>query len=150
MTLKQNSTFRQKKIEKEVPPEQMKRVLLVEDDEATRKICKNLFEDHGFHVEISDEGMEGMMKVSEFQPHVVIFDILTPILGGYEFLESVRSNSGEDILIVVYTRLASDDEAIKGFVQGADEFFRKPEVSPEGLVKKVRKILQKKAEGDEE
>ncbi len=104
-----------------------KRILLIDDDNILRKIVIHHLKKHGFEVKEAANGKEGLEKLKEFQPDLVILDALMPIMSGYDFLKIVRSDKNyKNIKILMLSANAMEDEKKLGLELGADYYETKP------------------------
>ena len=71
----------------------MERVLLVEDDADVRSTLAGFLEQEGFHVETAENGREGLAKLEQDKPGLVLLDLMMPVMNGWEFLEEKNHNS---------------------------------------------------------
>jgi CheY-like chemotaxis protein len=77
-------------------------VLVVEDDPAIRSVITDVLEDRGYRVVSSTNGAEALQQLELVRPHVVILDLLMPVMHGWEFMESYfEKTDGATIPIVV-------------------------------------------------
>ena len=100
---------------------EMKRVLIVDDDDGVRTALKLTLRTGGYQVEQASSAQEGLAKLREFRPHMVISDYLMPGMTGLEFLCMVRTRCPDTIRILV-TGHAETNVAIDAINQG--EIFR--------------------------
>ena len=96
-------------------------ILIVEDDETTREMLKKSLASNDFKVRIAKNGKEGLDKVKESKPGLVLLDLMMPEMDGFEFAEKLRENKDWlDIPVVVITAkdLTSEDHnRLKGNVE---------------------------------
>lgn len=118
-----------------------KRVLIVEDDKDLQDIYKYAFEDAGYEVKISDDGLNGVTDATEYLPDVVILDIMMPEMNGYQFLAALNNNTSLKVPVVVVTNLTQEREKQKALAAGASLFLTKSEYDGPDLVVKVNELL---------
>jgi len=119
----------------------MERILIVEDDRATRKALKQLFEPEGYTVEIAENGEAGLTAYRASRPHFVIMDLRMPKLGGQELCREIRKDS-PDVPILVLTGSAGEVDRVLLLELGADDYVTKP-FSPKELLARVRAVLRR-------
>ena len=107
--------------EMKMPRNEVKRVLIVDDDDGVRTALNFTLKSGGYKVEQASSGQEGLAKLKEFRPHMVISDYLMPGMNGLEFLCLVRTRCPDTIRILV-TGHAETHVAIEAINQG--EIFR--------------------------
>ena len=119
----------------------MEKILIVEDDRATRKALQQLFETEGFGVATATNGTEGLAAFRTERPNFVILDLRMPQLGGQDVCRQIRKES-EEVPIIILT--ASPDEVSRVLLLelGADDYVTKP-FSPKELLARVRAVLRR-------
>lgn len=121
------------------------RVLLVEDDDFLRKICKTKMEREGFNVSVAINGKEALKKIIEGDPQIVLLDIILPIMDGFEVLKRVKEDSSKSsVPIIMLTNLGQESEIEKGFKLGAEDYIVKAHLTVGEIIEKVKEILKKK------
>jgi CheY-like chemotaxis protein len=71
--------------------EPKRKVLIVEDDEDLQQIYKYAFEDGGYEVKLSKDGLQGINDAADYIPDVVLLDIMMPEMNGYQFLDALNN-----------------------------------------------------------
>ena len=105
------------------PPSQ--RVLIVDDEEASREGLSRLVGHWGYVTETAGDGNEGLAKVGSFRPHVVIADLVMPNMDGLALLQAVseKTNSPAVVMLTAKGSIATAVEAMKS---GAFDYLTKP------------------------
>ena len=116
------------------------RVLIVEDDGATRSGLTELVRTWGFMAEAAADGDEGLEKISSFRPSIVVTDLVMPRKTGLELLEVVRDMDSA-IAVILLTAQGTVESAVEAIRNGAYDYLTKP-VDPQRL----RILLDKDAE----
>ncbi|MFZ5625180.1 MAG: ATPase, T2SS/T4P/T4SS family [Gemmatimonadota bacterium] len=102
-------------------------VLLVEDEDQLRRVMKDLLEREGYRVGEARNGIEALDQVDRFGPDVVILDLNLPGVDGYTVLSKMRSHpSTARIPVIVLTAKGDEDNEVRVFELGADDFLTKP------------------------
>jgi len=116
-----------------------KKILIIEDDQTTVKIIQNFLQSHDFEVSVAYDGQEGLRKLKENPPQLVILDIQMPIMNGYTFVFEIKKLPNlKDIPIIVLTAKEGMAEIFK--VEGVKEYVVKP-IQPDSLLEKVNKYI---------
>ncbi len=103
----------------------MARVLIVEDAEALRELIAEHFREAGaFEVDAAKDGNEGLRFVSASTYDIAILDIMLPGPSGFDICKILRRKS--NCPIVFLTALGNEDNILKGYALGADEYMVKP------------------------
>jgi DNA-binding response OmpR family regulator len=119
----------------------MEKILVVEDDRATRKALKELFESEGYTVEIAQDGAQGIASFRAGRPNFVILDLRMPQVGGQEVCRQIRKDS-EEVPIIILTGSADEVDRVLLLELGADDYVTKP-FSPKELLARVRAVLRR-------
>ncbi len=117
---------------------QPERVLIVEDDPATRTGLAELVQAWGFITDEAPDGEEGFRKVTTFRPAIIVSDLVMPRMGGFELLRALRDQLS-DITFILLTAQGTVESAVEAIKEGAYDYLSKP-VDPQRL-----QILLKKA-----
>lgn len=124
----------------------MAKILIVEDDPVLVKMYQKKFETQQFDVEIARDGEEGIRKLKEFFPDIVLMDIMMPKLNGIEALEKIKQDDTiKDIPILILTNLSTSDDAQTAIKKGAAGYLVKSDYTPSEILEKVKQFLQKSA-----
>lgn len=121
------------------------KVLVVDDEEALRKILALRFEQEGFDVVTAGNGVDAVKLAEEERPHAVVLDIIMPGMHGFEVVKQIRSIPSLSKTVVVMTSAKSykaDIDAAKKL--GADDYCVKP-TDFEDLLSRIRKHLKHRA-----
>ena len=119
------------------------RVLIVEDDPATRTGLAELVQAWGFQTEEASDGEEGLRKVTSFRPAIIVSDLVMPRMGGHELLRTLKDQLS-DITFLLLTAQGTIESAVEAIKDGAYDYLSKP-VDPQRL----RILLQKAVERQE-
>lgn len=117
------------------------RTILVVDDSATeRAAVGQRLQGAGYTVVTAADGREGMRRLYETHPDLVLLDIVMPELDGWQTLELIRQVS--DVPVIMVTGLDTELERIRGLRAGADDYVGKPFSAAE-LVARVEAVLRR-------
>lgn len=119
------------------------RILLVDDEPDIIEIIGYNIQKENYSVETASNGEEALIKVKEFQPHLVLLDVMMPIMDGMETCKRIRAvDAYKDILIVFFTARGEDYSQVAGFDAGADDYITKP-IKPKVLLKKIEALARR-------
>lgn len=116
----------------------MKRILIIEDDQAIAAIERDYLEMDNFIVEIAADGISGIEKAMNGNFQLIILDIMLPGIDGFTVCRKLREYL--DIPILMVTAKQEDIDKIRGLGIGADDYIEKP-FSPSVLVARVKANL---------
>jgi len=119
----------------------MHKILVIEDDRATRKALQELFEPEGYAVQTAQNGAEGLAAFRSSPPHIVILDLRLPQLGGQDVCREIRKLS-EEVAIIILTGSPDEVSRVLLLELGADDYVTKP-FSPKELLARVRAVLRR-------
>ena len=117
------------------------RVLIVEDNAHFASTLRNNLEIEGFLVDTATSIVAAHQQISHVQPDLVILDVMLPGHDGFELLRSIRS-SGNTVPVIVLTARRDEQDKLRGFGLGADDFVTKPVNLPE-LLARIRALLRR-------
>jgi type II secretory ATPase GspE/PulE/Tfp pilus assembly ATPase PilB-like protein/ActR/RegA family two-component response regulator len=104
-----------------------RKVLLVDDEDALRRVMRDLLEREGYIVSEARDGVQALDQVDRTGPDVIVLDLNLPGLDGYGVLSHLRSRPATaDIPVVVLTAKGDEDNEVRVFELGADDFLTKP------------------------
>jgi len=119
----------------------MSRILIVEDEESIRKFIKISLKREKFEVFEATSAEEGLRKILQETPEVVILDIMLPGMNGFELCEKLKKQN-ENIGIIILTARAQDMDKIMGLEFGADDYMVKP-FNPLELIARINSLLRR-------
>jgi type IV pilus assembly protein PilB len=102
-------------------------VLLVEDEDQLRRVMKDLLQREGYNVAEARDGIQALDEVDRHAPDVIILDLNLPGIDGYSVLSQLRSRPAtREIPVMVLTAKGDEDNEVRVFELGADDFVTKP------------------------
>lgn len=119
-------------------------ILVVDDEQNIRKLCRLYLEREGFKVETAADGNRALEMIREMDPDLVVLDLMLPGLDGFEVCRQARTFTGTPILML--TARDDDIDKIVGLEIGADDYLTKP-FNPRELVARV-KAIRRRAQAD--
>jgi DNA-binding response OmpR family regulator len=119
----------------------MEKILVIEDDRATRKALHQLFESEGYSVEVAEDGALGLAAFRASRPNFVILDLRMPKIGGQDVCRLIRKDS-EEVPIIILTGSSAEVDRVLLLELGADDYVIKP-FSPKELLARVRAVLRR-------
>ncbi|HZH41613.1 MAG TPA: ATPase, T2SS/T4P/T4SS family, partial [Gemmatimonadales bacterium] len=103
------------------------KVLLVDDEDSLRKVMKDLLERDGYNVTEARDGVQALDQVDRVGPDIIVLDLNLPGLDGYGVLSHLRSRPATaGIPVIVLTAKGDEDNEVRVFELGADDFLTKP------------------------
>ncbi len=103
------------------------KVLLVDDEDSLRKVMRDLLERDGYDVAEARDGVQALDQIDRVGPDVIVLDLNLPGLDGYGVLSHLRSRPATaSIPVIVLTAKGDEDNEVRVFELGADDFLTKP------------------------
>lgn len=115
-------------------------ILVVEDEAKLRTLISDYLMDEDYNVLQADNGIAAMEILKKSNVDLVLVDILMPYKDGYSVVKSIRKTYNMPIIIL--TALSSEEQRLRGYDVGADDYMTKP-FSPKVLVAKVKALLKR-------
>jgi DNA-binding response OmpR family regulator len=116
------------------------RALVVDDEPPLVKVVSRYLEREGFQVATAGDGERAVALAHEFEPDVIVLDLMLPGIDGIEACRQIRTFS--DAYIVMLTARVEEIDRIVGLSTGADDYVTKP-FSPGELTARVRAMLRR-------
>jgi DNA-binding response OmpR family regulator len=120
----------------------MKKILVAEDDKFLANAYRVKLTKSGYEVKIAADGEEVIRNLSDFNPDLIILDLMMPKVDGFAVLREVRSNdSWNKIPILVASNLGQSEDIVKATKLGAIDYIVKTDLTMKKMVEKIRHIL---------
>jgi len=102
-------------------------VLVADDDAWILRMVSTVLEKRGYSVETASDGEDALQRALARTPDLLITDVMMPRMDGWALVRQLRAHSDLALLPVIFlTALSSEDERIRGFRLGADDYVTKP------------------------
>ncbi len=124
-----------------------KKLLIIEDDPGIRLGIRDEFESEGYVVEEAGDGRQGLARAMQWNPDLIILDIMLPLLDGWEVCRRLRAE-GNTAPIIMLTVRDKEIDRVVGLELGADDYVTKP-FSLRELVARAKAILRRCAAGQD-
>lgn len=115
-------------------------ILVVEDDQEIRELIKQFLMTQQYSVEVASDGIEGMKQFNKQSFDLILLDVMMPNLNGFEVAKMIRSVS--NVPIILLTALEEEQDQLKGFDLGIDDYITKP-FSFHVLIRRVEAVLRR-------
>lgn len=104
----------------------MAKILIIDDELKLRETICELLSFVGYDVIQAQDGKEGLEKVNQFKPDIVICDIRMPILDGYGFMKKHQVSENSNIPVIFLSAKVDEIDKEKGLALGVKEYINKP------------------------
>ena len=119
------------------------KILLVDDDRDVIEIIRFNLDQQGYKLYTASDGREALKKAKNNMPHLIIMDVMMPIMDGIEACEHLRNDVRfNDTIIMILTARGEDYSQLAAFEAGADDYVTKP-IKPKIIVSKVKALLRR-------
>lgn len=120
-----------------------KRILIVEDDKFLRELIVKKLSNEGYEVIEAADGEQGLQKIKEEKPDLVLLDLILPGIDGFEVLAQKREDPfAASIPVIVLSNLGQKEDVDKGLNLGATDYLIKAHFTPGEIIEKVRSHLK--------
>jgi two-component system, OmpR family, phosphate regulon response regulator PhoB len=121
----------------------MRKILLVEDELPIREMVQMALESHGFSVTGTADARSAELILADGLPDLILLDWMLPGIPGVEFARMLRKDDyTREIPIIMLTARGEEEDRVRGFDAGADDYVVKP-FSPRELVARINAVLRR-------
>lgn len=126
------------------------RILIADDEPDILEIISYNLNSEGYQVFTAANGEEAVKSAKKKKPHLIILDVMMPVMDGIEACEKIRQlPDAENTIITFLTARNEDYSIIAGYDAGADDYIKKP-IKPKVLVSKIKGLLRRLKENEPE
>ncbi len=119
------------------------KILVVEDDKFLRELISQKLKREGHDVREAVDGEDGIKKINEEKPDIVLLDLILPGIDGFEVLSKIKENpEREDVPVIILSNLGQRDDVERGLKLGAVDFLIKAHFTPGEIIEKIEKVLK--------
>ena len=120
------------------------RVLVVDDEDNITFLLDSALRHFGFDVRVATNGRDALRSVEEFDPHVMLLDVMLPDLDGFEVVRRLRTDAKKTPVLFLTARDTVDDK-VRGLTLGGDDYVTKP-FSLEEVLARIQVIMRRQGE----
>jgi len=118
------------------------RVLIAEDDPPSAELLEAYFSETDYQTQTAADGEETLRKVQQWQPDLVLLDVMMPKISGFEVCKRLRSNPAtRETAVLMITALDQPSDVDRAVEAGTNDFLTKP-INKTELLLRVRSLLQ--------
>jgi len=117
-----------------------KKIVLAEDNSTLSLLLKFKLEKEGYEVLVAEDGKKAIELIEEYNPNLILTDIMMPFVSGLEVISHVRNKLNSEIKIIVFSAAGQEEMVLKAFNLGASDFMAKP-FSPNELIIRIKRLL---------
>lgn len=119
----------------------MVRILIVEDDDATRRLMEDMLADSGYETISAGNGEEALKRMEHRHVDLIIADVMMPGMDGYTLTSQLRESNFTLPILMVTAKITQPDKK-KGFLVGVDDYMTKP-VDEEEMLLRIAALLRR-------
>ena len=123
------------------------RILVVDDDQNICELLRLYMEKEGYNVAIANDGVQALPTYRQFNPNIVILDIMLPKKDGWEVCREIRRS--DDTPIIMLTARGETFDKVLGLELGADDYVVKPFESKE-IMARIKAVLRRSSSNTDE
>jgi CheY-like chemotaxis protein len=125
------------------------KVLIADDNPTNVELMEAFLADCDYQIAVAVDGQDTLDKTKQFQPDLILLDIMMPKLSGFEVCEKLKNDpKTKDIMILMITALTELGDIEKAVAAGCDDYLSKP-VSKHELLKRAENMLKLRSVSDE-
>lgn len=120
------------------------KILIIEDEKVLMELIHRKLEKEGYIVETAEDGEDGLKKMSDIKPDLVLLDIVMPKMDGFEVLEIVQKDQVlKTIPVIILSNSGQSVELDRARALGVRDWLIKTEFDPQEVLEKVVKQIGK-------
>lgn len=124
------------------------RILIVDDEDDIREFIRYNLTKEGYEVHTAADGAEGLLKAEQTRPHLILLDVMMPVMDGRQTCEAIRRHPQlKDTMVVFLSALCGEESLVVGYNAGADDYITKP-VSMRVLCGRINAIMKRIGDSD--
>jgi len=121
----------------------MAKILIVEDDRFLRELIARKLKNEGYEVLEAVDGEEGLKRIKEEKPDLILLDLILPGIDGFEVLAKAKEDPDTtQIPVIILSNLGQREEVEKGLKLGAIDYLIKAHFTPGEIIEKIKNILR--------
>lgn len=125
-----------------VPAGQLKRILLVEDDDAIANVYLMRLQAEGFDVRRVGNGEDALAAALSYKPDLVLLDVMMPKVSGFDVLDILRNTpETANLKIIMLTALSQDSDKERAESLGVDDYLVKSQVVIADVIERIKHHL---------
>ena len=120
-----------------------KKILIVEDDNFLRELIAKKLIDENYKVSEAVDGEEGLKKIKEEKPDLIVLDLILPGVDGFEVLSKMKEDDAlKSIPVIILSNLGQRDDIERGLKLGAVDYLIKAHFTPGEIIEKIKNALK--------
>ena len=121
-----------------------KKILVIDDHAEIREMYESALRAQGYEVLSEENGLKGAMRAVDYEPDLILLDIMMPQMDGFAVLEALNQSASLRCNIIIISNLDDEEGIQKALNMGAVKYMVKSEYTPDEVVHEIEQILAKK------
>jgi len=122
----------------------MAKILIVEDDKFLRELIARKLTAENYQISEAIDGEEGLKKIKEEKPDLVLLDLILPGIDGFEVLSRLKEDPSLALIpVIILSNLGQREDVERGMKLGAVDYLVKAHFTPNEIIEKVKQALTK-------
>ena len=118
-------------------------ILVVEDDKFLRELMTQKLIREGFKISEAVDGEEGLKKIKEEKPGIVLLDLILPGIDGFEVLTKMKEDPEvSQTPVIILSNLGQREDVERGLKLGATDYLIKAHFTPGEIIEKIKNIIK--------
>lgn len=120
-----------------------KNILIIEDDRFLRELITQKLVKEGYEISEAIDGEEGIKKIKEKKPDLILLDLILPEIDGFEVLSKMREDPAlAQIPVIILSNLGQKEDVERGLKLGAVDYLIKAHFTPGEIIEKIKNVLK--------
>lgn len=120
----------------------MAKILVIEDDKFLRELIIQKLLKEGYEILEGIDGEEGLQRLQEGKPDLVLLDLILPGIDGFEVLKRAKENTETaGIPVIILSNLGQQEDVERGVKLGAVNYLIKAHFTPGEIIEKIKVVL---------
>lgn len=121
----------------------MSKILIVEDDKFLRELISQKLKNEGYEISEAIDGEEGIKKIKDEKPSLVLLDLILPGIDGFEVLTRMKQDPAVSAVpVIILSNLGQKEDVERGLKIGASDYLIKAHFTPGEIIEKIKNILK--------
>lgn len=121
-----------------------KKILIIEDDKFLRELIAKKILKEGYEVFEAGDGVEGLAKIKEVKPDLILLDLILPVVDGFEVLSQLKKHPDlNSIPVIILSNLGQKEDVEKGLKLGAAGYLIKAHFELDEIVGRVKDVMER-------
>lgn len=118
-------------------------ILIVEDDKFLRELMAQKLIREGFKISEAVDGEEGLKKIKEEKPGLILLDLILPGIDGFEVLSKMKEDpESSQTPVIILSNLGQREDVERGLKLGATDYLIKAHFTPGEIIEKIKNIIK--------